>query len=77
MGAFNPFASAGAAKLAVRDRFELGAILPTGAVYTFVRNRNLFKKGLKIMKRIRCSVQPGAAECSNNAEIEWAVVAQR
>ena len=43
--AINLFASAGAAKLAVRDRFELGGILPTGAVYTFVRDRNLFKKG--------------------------------
>lgn len=43
--AINLFASPGAAKLAVRDRFELGGILPTGAVYTFVRDRNLFKKG--------------------------------
>lgn len=29
------------------------------------------KQGLKIMKRIRCSVNPAAAECSNTAELEW------
>lgn len=43
--AINLFASPAAAKLVVHDRFELGGILPTGSVLTFVRDRNLFKKG--------------------------------
>jgi hypothetical protein len=29
------------------------------------------KQGLKIMKRVRCSVNPTASECSTPAEIEW------
>lgn len=43
--AVNLFASPAAAKLVVHDRFELGGILPTGSILTFVRDRNLFKKG--------------------------------
>jgi hypothetical protein len=39
------FSSPAAAKLVVNDKYELGGILPTGAVYTFVRDRNIFKKG--------------------------------
>ena len=39
------FASPGAAKLAVQDRFEVGGILPLGAIYTFVRDKTLFTKG--------------------------------
>lgn len=29
------------------------------------------KLGLKLMKRVRCSVHSAAAECSNQAEIDW------
>ena len=29
------------------------------------------KQGLKLMKRVRCSVHPDAAECSNNVELDW------
>ena len=29
------------------------------------------KQGLKLMKRVRCSVHSAAAECSNQAEIDW------
>lgn len=43
--AINLFASPAAAKLVVHDRFELGGILPTGTILTFVRDRGLFKKG--------------------------------
>jgi len=39
------FASPGAAKLVVHDRFELGGIIPSGAIYTFARDRAIFKKG--------------------------------
>jgi hypothetical protein len=35
------------------------------------------KQGLKVMKRIRCSVYSAASECSNTAEIEWPEVAQK
>lgn len=43
--AIQVFASPGAAKLAVHDRFEVGGIFPTGAIYTFVRDRAVFTKG--------------------------------
>lgn len=39
------FASPGAAKLNVQDRFEGAGIIPTGALYTMVRDRTIFKKG--------------------------------
>lgn len=35
------------------------------------------KQGLKVMKRIRCSIYSAASECSNKAEIDWPVVAQK
>lgn len=43
--AIQVFASPGAAKLAIHDRFEVGGILPMGAIYTFARDRAVFKKG--------------------------------
>jgi hypothetical protein len=38
------FASPGAEKMNIQDRFEVGGILPTGAVYMIVHDRSLFKK---------------------------------
>ncbi len=29
------------------------------------------KAGLKLMKRVRCSVNPGASDCGSTAEIDW------
>lgn len=29
------------------------------------------KAGLKLMKRVRCSVNPGASDCASTAEIDW------
>jgi hypothetical protein len=29
------------------------------------------KAGLKLMKRVRCSVQPASPDCGNTAEIDW------
>ena len=29
------------------------------------------KAGLKLMKRVRCSVNPSATDCANNSEIDW------
>jgi hypothetical protein len=43
--AIQVFASPGAAKLSIHDRFEVGGILPMGAIYTFARDRAVFKKG--------------------------------
>lgn len=43
--AIQVFASPGAAKLTIHDRFEVGGILPTGAIYTFARDRAVFKNG--------------------------------
>lgn len=39
------FASPATAKIVANERFELGGILPMGAIFTFVRDRDLFKKG--------------------------------
>ena len=39
------FASPAAAKLTVQDRFEVGGIIPMGGIYTFARDRAIFKKG--------------------------------
>lgn len=38
-------ASPGAAKLNVQTHFEIAGIIPTGALYTFARDRELFKRG--------------------------------
>lgn len=35
------------------------------------------KQGLKVMKRIRCSVYSAASECANKAEIDWPATAQK
>ena len=43
--AMQVLAAPGADKLNVQDRFEVVGILPTGALYTMVRDKQVFKKG--------------------------------
>lgn len=43
--AIHLFAAPGAAKLAVQGNFELGGIVPAGALYMMVRDRTLFTRG--------------------------------
>jgi hypothetical protein len=43
--ALQVFASPGAAKLSVQDRFEVGGIVPSGALYTIARDKTIFKRG--------------------------------
>ncbi|TAL19225.1 MAG: hypothetical protein EPO01_15165 [Aquabacterium sp.] len=74
------YASPGAAKLVVQDRFEVGGIVATGALYMMARDRSLFTKGLagkklpafdhdKVQAQLfqRIGAQPVASDISNFA----------
>lgn len=76
--AIQVFASPAAAKLTIHDRFEIGGILPTGAIYTFARDRAVFTKGFaglrmpafdddKVQAYLiqRAGAQPVSADISN------------
>lgn len=43
--AMQALASPAAEKLNVQDRFEIGGILPTGALYIMARDKDIFKRG--------------------------------
>ena len=43
--AMQVLASPAAEKFSVQDKFEVAGIVPTGALYTFVRDKEIFKKG--------------------------------
>jgi hypothetical protein len=76
--AIQVFASPGAAKLSIHERFEVGGIVPMGAIYTFARDRTVFKKGFagvrmpafdddKVQAYLiqRIGAQPVSADMSN------------